>query len=158
MALEIDSNFEISQQPALLPLQHLQVMTEAIDDPVKRELAAKTAVGLVPTSEIIGRYFGVKTTLAIGRSDDLPANRRLVYEQGLHFLAKATGIDYYRNYDVPVDSVVIDFKNVHTMIDRAEYEIDEDITEEYMEAPKLIDVRVPILAIQACAVEFPRTA
>jgi len=42
MSHEIHPTFEISQQFVLQPLQHLQVMTESIGDPVKRERAARS--------------------------------------------------------------------------------------------------------------------
>ena len=150
--------FQISQQPALRPLQHLQAITEALKDPEQRERAAKSALQLTPLQDVVGKFFGVKTSLAIADAEDLPRNKRRIYEQGLEFYGKAAAVSYYRNNDVPVDSLVIDFSTVHTMIDRADIEDEIDLTETIIEGSEIFSVRVPILAIRACAIELPRAA
>jgi len=157
MSLEAEP-FKISQQPALHSLQHLQVITQAINDPLQRERAVKQALRLTPLQEVVGKFFGVKTSLAIVDAEDLPRNKRRVYEQGLDFYGKASSVSYYRNNDVPVDSLVIDFNSVHTMIDRADIEDEIDLSETIVEGCEMLSVRVPIMAIRACAIELPWAA
>lgn len=145
------AEFQISRQPAFRDLQVLQFAAELADTSSEREDVIRAGLRRAPLDDLIGRYFAVNAGVAIGISLDLLENRRLSYDKGLTFIGKASRVDYWVDYGVPVDSVVIDFEDPRELIE--EEVLDEEMVSGVVmaSAPVIDVVRVAILEIRAAA-------
>ncbi len=145
------AEFQISKQPAFRNLQVLQFAAQLAETSEERENVTRTGIHRAPLDDLIGRYFAVQAGVATGMSLDLLENRRLSYGSGLTFIGQATNVDYWVDYGVPVDSVVIDFENPRQIIE--EEIVDEEMAREVVmaSAPVIDVVRVAILEIRAAA-------
>ncbi|HXR49594.1 MAG TPA: hypothetical protein VN778_01030 [Verrucomicrobiae bacterium] len=157
---------QISKLPLLRNLQTLQFAVNLIEDVEEKEAVARRGLNNPVIAGILGQFLGIDASLAYGPQVST-SNKYSVFDSGLLFAARAQKVDYDCNYEIPVESIVIEFPKPKQLVPESVLFYDEDgelpdretiETLEETAAPEIKMVRVPVLAIRACAVEIPRAA
>lgn len=152
------SAFEISKQPFLRDLQVLQLAIEVIDDASEKRKIAELGLSQIGPEGIVGRFLTVDSRIAIGL--ERSRSKIEVYDSGVLFNGRVEQRDFYADYDVPIESVVLDFRSPKVLVPENEVYAEPELLEQLCSGDtEPIDlIRTPILAIRACAVEMPKVA
>ena len=121
-------------------LRGLQLVADQIDDPDRKIAHIKTAIGVIAAGQLIGKQMMVEAATIFARDPDHDPNERILFREGMLFIASLSVFSYMLDQDIPVDSLTLQFVSPDVLGVMPE------------EAPnfKALTFQVPILSIDSC--------
>ncbi len=121
-------------------LQGLQIVADHIDVIDKKIAHVKGAMGLLAARTLLGRQFMISTAQVLGKDPDAQPDDRILYSNGLLFIAELDSFGYLLDHGIPIDSLSLNFLHPEVIgID--------DRTERLIRG---FTFQVPVLAIESC--------
>lgn len=121
-------------------LQGLQIVADTIDVIDRKIAHVRGAMGLLAAKTLLGRQFMISTAQVLGKDPDAEPDDRILYNDGLLFIAELDSFGYLVDHGIPIDSLALNF--LHPEV----FGID-DRTEQLIRG---FTFQVPVLAIESC--------
>lgn len=121
-------------------LRGLQLIADQIDDPDRKIAHVKTAIGILAAGQLIGKQMLVEAATIFAQDPDRDPNERILFGQGMLFIARLSVFSYMMDHDIPVDSMTLQFVSPEVF----------GVMPEEAPSFKALTFQVPILSIDSC--------
>lgn len=121
-------------------LQGLQILADHISVIDQKIAHVKGVMNFLAAKTLLGRQFMISTAQVLGKDPDAGPDDRIVYNDGLLFIAELDSFGYILDHGIPIDSLSLNFLHPEVIgID--------DRTERLIRG---FTLQVPVLAIESC--------
>lgn len=122
-------------------LQGLQKIVDNINDPDAKFDRARKGVGWLGAGILLDHQFIVSSAQVFGKDPDTSPRERVLFNDGMFFIATLSSYGYLLDKDIPVDCLSLNF------IDPEIIGADERDARLF----RLLMLQVPVLAIDSCS-------
>ncbi len=121
-------------------LRGLQMVVDQMDDPDLKIRRVRQGIELMPAFDLLEKQFYVTTAQTFTKHPNAPSSDRQLFTQEFILVGTLASFGYMLDQDVPVDSLVLNFKDSEVL----------GVNSHDSQVFRILTFQIPILAIEAC--------